>query len=375
MRTYEKEKGILRRIFHLAPVRLCLLGAGLVWLGVFFAFRGSRAFANALTFGLARPFQVTVSGWCDAVPVSVGELLYTAAILAFLVWLVLSVIGLIRGPERGRRGWCLCLGILTAAVLLYGAYCLLWGIQYYADDFSDRSGIAADGVSAEALTEVTEAFADLAAAYSPYITRDENGLLAETGYLDRAETLYDAAAALYPCLDGPARQPKEMLYSAFMRRISFTGFFCPFTGEANVSVCEPEAYRPATIAHELAHQRGVAAEDEANFVAVLACLEDGDPVYVYSAALLAFTHLSNALYSADNAAWLEVWAGLEPGVEADIRYCSAYWREYDGAAASVSQAVYSGFLQVQGQSLGIRSYGACVDLLVNYYWGRELPKP
>jgi hypothetical protein len=366
---------MLRRIFRLAPVRLCLLGAGLCWLGIFFVFRGSRSFANALTFGLARPFQETVSGWCDAMPFSVGEVLYTLVLLAFLVWLILSLIGLIRGPDRRARLFRLCVGTITAAALAYGAYCLLWGIQYYADDFSDRSGIQAEGVSVEALTQVTEAFADLAAAYSPYIARDGNGLFAETGYLDRAETLYDAAAASYPCLDGPARRPKEMLYSEFMRRIGFTGFFCPFTGEANVSTCEPEAYRPATIAHELAHQRGVAAEDEANFVAVLACLEDGDPVYVYSAALLAFTHLSNALYSADYAAWLDVWAGLEPGVEADIRYSSAYWRAYDGTAASVSQTVYSGFLQVQGQSLGIRSYGACVDLLVSYYWEKELPKP
>ena len=375
MRTYEKKNRTIRRLFLLAPVRLCLLGAGLVWLGIFFALRGRRGFANAITFGLVRPFQETASGWCDGLPFSVGEVLYTLALLAFAAWLLLSLVRLVRGPGRRLRLFRLCAGTLAAAALAYGAYCLLWGIQYYADSFSDQSGIHAEGVSPEALAEVTEAFADLAAAYSPLVARDENGLFAETGYLDRAETLYDAAAAQYPCLDGPARRPKEMLYSALMRSTGFTGFFCPFTGEANVSVYEPEAYRPATIAHELAHQRGVAAEDEANFVAVLACLEDGDPVYVYSAALLAFTHLSNALYSADYEAWLAVWAGLESGVEADIRYCNAYWREYDNAATTVSQTVYSGLLQTQGQSLGIRSYGACVDLLVSYYGEKELPTP
>ena len=45
------------------------------------------------------------------------------------------------------------------------------------------------------------------------------------------------------------------------------------------------------VAHELSHQRGVAKEQEANFTAVLASLRYGDPVYCYSASLLAYTHL------------------------------------------------------------------------------------
>ena len=55
----------------------------------------------------------------------------------------------------------------------------------------------------------------------------------------------------------------------------------------------PMALLPATIAHELAHQRGVAGEDEANFVAVAACLADGDPTFVYSGALMAYVYLGN----------------------------------------------------------------------------------
>ena len=33
-----------------------------------------------------------------------------------------------------------------------------------------------------------------------------------------------------------------------------------------------------------------------------------------------------------------------------------------------SNTVYEGFLQSYDQELGLKSYGACVDLLVNYYY-------
>ena len=42
------------------------------------------------------------------------------------------------------------------------------------------------------------------------------------------------------------------------------------------------------------------------------------------------------------------------------------------AVQSVSNAVYEGFLQSYDQKLGMRSYGACVDLLVNYYYDTAL---
>ena len=39
---------------------------------------------------------------------------------------------------------------------------------------------------------------------------------------------------------------------------------------------------------------------------------------------------------------------------------------------SVSNTVYEGFLQSYDQKLGMRSYGAYVDLLVNYYYETAL---
>jgi len=125
---------------------------------------------------------------------------------------------------------------------------------------------------------------------------------------------------------------------------------------------------PSTCAHEIAHQRGIAPEDEANFVAVLACMQSDDIEFKYSAALLAYVHLGNALYSVDRDAHAEVYYTLNDAVHADLEMNSLYWDKYETKTAEVSEAVYTGFLQSHGETLGMRSYGACVDLLVAHYY-------
>ena len=152
-----------------------------------------------------------------------------------------------------------------------------------------------------------------------------------------------------------------------MSWINFTGFFFPFTGEANLNVDSPECLLPATIAHELAHVRGIAPEQTANFVAILACDTCGDALYAYSGYLLGYIHLSNALYSASYDRWLAVAQGLCETASEDLRANNAYWRQFDSPVSEAADSAYSGFLQSYDQELGSRSYGAVVDLLVAYY--------
>ena len=153
-----------------------------------------------------------------------------------------------------------------------------------------------------------------------------------------------------------------------MSYTDFTGFFFPFTAEANVNTDFPPALFASTVAHELAHQRGVAKEQEANFAAVLASLEYGDAEYCYSACVLAYTHLGNALYSADYDAWKRIYLTLNEDVRRDFDANREYWAQFETPVQKVSNTVYEGFLHSYDQTMGLKSYGACVDLLVNYYY-------
>ena len=134
-----------------------------------------------------------------------------------------------------------------------------------------------------------------------------------------------------------------------------------------MNVDSPACLLPANIAHELAHQRGIASEQECNFLAIAASTASDDVVYQYSGYLMGYIQLSNALYRADRERWAAVRGLLPETVLADLRYHSEYWAQFDGFTAQVSTKIYDSSLKSYGQADGIQSYGTVVDLLVAYY--------
>ena len=176
--------------------------------------------------------------------------------------------------------------------------------------------------------------------------------------------LYDGLTGRWAFLEGPDRRAKPAFYSKLMSAWGFTRYLCPLTGESTLNVDCPEVFLPVTIAHEYAHQRGVAAEQEANFVGILASIASGRPAYVYSGWLYGYQHLSNALYRADPEGASACMAELPAAARADFVYNNAYWASWEGPIREVGETVYDNFLRSYGQELGMQSYGACVDLLV-----------
>ena len=81
---------------------------------------------------------------------------------------------------------------------------------------------------------------------------------------------------------------KKILSSWLMSQMHFTGvFFAPY-GEVNVNAIMPDIDLPVTLAHEMAHAKGVMREDEANMIAYyLTCGSDDEYVRYcgYSAAI------------------------------------------------------------------------------------------
>ncbi len=329
--------------------------ADLAFLAAFLLARRSRAAMNALTEGFTNPLRRMLGRLCECVPFSVAESLYVLAAMGFLAFLVLGVRAVAR--SRHRSG--------TVYALLF---CLLWGANYYADSFTDKSGLAAEPVAVDDLERVTRQFAALVNEYAGDVPRAADGAFAG----DRAEILayapkiYENLYEEFPFLEMTDVPPKAMRFSRVMSAMGFTGFYFPFTGECNVNVDFPAATLPTTVAHELSHRRGIASEQECNFLAVLACLRCGDAAYRYAGALSGYIYLANALYSADAERWRAVRETLNERVVADLRASGAYWAQFEGPVGTVSNAVYDGFLKSYG-TIGVKSYGACVDLLVAYF--------
>ena len=354
---YRENKGLHRWLFA--------CGAVLV---LFSLLRESRAAMNALVYGVTLPLEQLFGRACAALPFSVAELLYVLAAVTAVVLLVLMVRYLVRSRQRGRAAYRCALFVLDLFLTVCAAFSLLWGANYYADDFCNRSGLSPEPVAYEDLVRVTQYFADNLAEASTHIARDENGLFTadRQEILNYADTVYDYLYDEFPFLDMPDQKPKGIFFSKIMSAMNFTGFYFPFTGESNVNMDSPAMLLASTCAHELAHQRGIASEQQCNFLAVLACTRCGDANYHYAGWLLGYIHLSNALYRADREAWQEVRDSLPAEVLADLRCNSAYWSHYRGLTARFTQSLNDKMIRSYGDTLGTQSYGAVVDLLVGY---------
>lgn len=340
--------------------------------------------ALLILFELLKGYQNVMSRWVWSVMAPLEQVLgrlwshlpFSAAEVLAALFLAGCVIRLARAVMLLFRRWEVLLFFRRLLALgstwlwLWAGLCWLWNAAYYIPSFAQREGLDTGPYSVEELAAVTEYFAQQAASLSAQVPRDGEGHFAAelTGCFDQGPSIYQNIAREFPSLDVKPVRAKPLLCSRLQSILGFTGVYFPFTGEANVNIDAPACLVPATIAHEMSHQRMVASELEANFVGIAACTSCEDVVFQYSGYLMGLIQLCNALYPVDSDSWYDI-AGrcFSPELSIDWKDNNEYWAALDSPAEDVAEDVYDSFLKSNDQELGIRSYGACVDLLVNYY--------
>ena len=121
-------------------------------------------------------------------------------------------------------------------------------------------------------------------------------------------------------------------------------------------------------AHRLRQARqAVAAEDEANFCAYLACMASEDDDFRYSGAFGAYIYCHNALSKVDKTAASQIWSSLSDSVVADIRAANEHYAQYEGKVQDAAQKVNDTYLKAFSEESGVQSYGEAADLLIAWY--------
>lgn len=166
---------------------------------------------------------------------------------------------------------------------------------------------------------------------------------------------------------------KPLASSSLFTYTHISGVYTFMTGEVNINVNYPDFIRPFTVAHEFSHQRGIAKEEEANFVAYLVCIGSDDAFVRYSGYTNLLQYLTDALAKADASLYQKLCKEKLPAeTSGEFSSYSLFFRKYSGSTASkVTGGINDVFLTSQGEKAGTASYGLVVDLAVAYYCGES----
>lgn len=325
----------------------------------------------------AYPVLSTAVGFLPSlVDFSVAEWLSGAFLLFCLAYAAYYVRkAVIDKDERGMTIYRGTMGAIAIACTVYFAFTFLCGLNYYRCTFSSYTGYDVEQVGAdpaqrqEELAQLCSSLSDDLGQERTLLGEDADLFAAQPGefeaYAHKAVAAVQGLAQEYPVLQRPLYSPpKPVALSGLMSDAGIGGMFFPFTMESNVNAIEPFFTTPANMAHELAHQCGFMREDEANFIAYLACKESDDALMRYSGLLLAYDNAMGALRSADPERAAEIASGLAEPVRRDLAERAEHWAQYEGPVQDVSNAANDAYLKANNQSDGMQSYGRMVDLLL-----------
>ena len=327
-------------------------------------------FFNRHISSVFRAVLAYLTGW---IPFSFAEyLLLSIPLILF----VLLRIGFKKYSATWRDVLIFCATILLTASLILSGFILCFAPGYRGTTLEDKLSLPRRPVSAEELYET-------ALCLSEAVNKEVEALRysSQTGFSvmpyglsemnDKLMDAYKSAAEQYSFIGHFRSRVKPVMLSRAMSYTHITGVYTFFTGEANLNVYFPDYTLPFTAAHELSHQRGIAREDEANFMAFLVCMKSEDAYVRYSGALNLYEYVASALYSASPELYFKANATLSPSVRGEMSAYSAFFDQFrDSVAGEVSEAVNNATLVLHGTE-GVKSYGMVVELAVAYYLPTE----
>ncbi|MCL2589024.1 MAG: DUF3810 domain-containing protein [Oscillospiraceae bacterium] len=351
------------------------LASTLVALLLFVLLRDLRPVMNFWVFSVVLPFRQFLGGLTGWIPFSMAELITLLVVLTAIGLLVREIRHMRRKRLRDRTPlghglYRIIAGLLAIVMTFVSGLTVLYGTNFYADNFQERAGIFAQGGgTVDDLERVTLFFAEGLNRTAPLVPRDENGVFNASieQIFDESVHVFRPLEEAFPFLTMRDRRPKPLVISWFMAMTDYVGFYFPFTGEANINIAAPRSQIPAIVLHEFAHQRGIASENEANFVAILAGVRSDNPLFAYSAYQMGFSYLSNALNRVAPERFRAIFETLSDEVHADFANIRMYHERRNPTAQRITNAANDRMLRSYGEVSGIESYGEVVDLLLVYF--------
>lgn len=324
-----------------------------------------RFYSNGLYKFISKMMHL-VFGW---IPFSVGDLLYTIAGIYIIRWFVINR----KRIRKDTKNW--FLDVMVAISIGYFSFHLLWAFNYYRLPLHKSLNIETN-YTTEELIAFTKQLIESSNAIQLELTQNDSVKVdmpySKKELLDLTPRGYEQLTKQFPHLSYKTKSLKRSIYSLPLTYMGFSGYLNPFTNEAQIDGLIPTYKYPTTSSHEIAHQLGYAAENEANFIGAMAAMNHPDRFFNYSGYTFALGHCLNDLYLRAPKQYEALVKTINKGILKNYDEARRFWLSYENPSEVFFKHTYSGFLKANNQSGGIDSYSYVVALLVNYYKSNSL---
>lgn len=311
---------------------------------------GNPRLEDAYNHYIFKPYQSFRNLLFGYVPVSIGDMLYIAGSLILIAVIIRWIYFLFRFSTQKQF---LAQSLLNTGITLATLYILFfigWGGNYYKPSLVSYWQLDAGAKNNDSVLKVYDQYLidrlnHLAPAYEDMSFRKIN---------QQAQHYYKAYTNNKSRLNGLRTKPSVFGY--FMQYLGIQGYYNPFTGEAQVNRFLPSFMLPFVVCHEMAHQNGIAAEDDANLIAYALCVLSPDKDFSYSGYFNIWLYTHNRLRMADSTAANQLITTLNPLSHSQLDTLRAIRRRYRSKMNEYSSAVYDRYLRLHNQKNGIDSY-------------------
>lgn len=297
------------------------------------------------------------------IPFSLGDLFYVTVVI-FLFYLVVKLIGnLWKG--RWRISFRSLLFIINLLLGLYLFFYLSWGLNYYRKPISTNVQLQVDSLKLADYLVVLNGFLDSTNSLRETVDPLQWEAHKDSIQEDLSKWVGQDTTFSYFLSRGHIGA-KSPLNSRIVSLFGVSGYFNPFTHEAQVNTAMPATFIPFTTVHELAHQQGIGFEDEANFIAFVRLEQHPQAFYRYSAYLQTTLYMLRELQGMYPDLGKDYKERLSAKVLKDVEKERYFWSQYTGWVDDVMGLFYNQYLKYNNQQEGIARYNRMTRLVLAY---------
>ena len=301
-------------------------------------------------------------------PFSVGDVLYLAVIVLIIYYFIKLVRLLFK--KQFKQAGILLMGVVISTLGAIVAFYVLWGINYFRPSAAERLKLPDSNYTTAQLEALTKVVID-----SANITRAR---LTHNDTLQSDKTIKQTAIDAVLILSSSSKDfltyspdIKSSMFTPVISILGTSGYYNPFTTEAQMNYAMPIFLKPFVACHELSHQMGYGPEDEANFVGFFAGIKSKDRLLQYSAWHEAVDECMRDLMERDSVSHKRMKLLVSPAVHADFVAERDFWIAHESRLNIISDIFYDNFLKANNQPQGLMTYNRMVRLVMALYNKKE----